>query len=92
MRCAGRFDLDDCHVVCTACDHSYGDDLASILLLGFWPGSVARNSCYIFSNELLNFFDLLQKCLPGTSIGGFIETLEYLSKSHARVSRYDILS
>ena len=71
--------------MCTCCNYSYGDDIASILSIGFWPGSVARNSRYIFSSELLKFFDLLQKCLPGTSIGGFIETLEHLSKTHGRV-------
>lgn len=88
MCSTGRFDLDDCMVICSNCSHSYGDTISSILSIGFWPGSVVRNSHYLFSTELLNFFDLLQKCLPGTSISGFVEALEHLSHSHGRVCLY----
>ena len=59
--------------------------MSSILSIGFWPVSVVRNSCYLFSIKLFDLFDLLHKSLPGTSICGFIEAQEHLSHSHGRV-------
>jgi len=85
MCSTGRFDLDDCRMTYSSCGHSYGDTISTILSIGFWPGSVVRNLHYLFSTELFNPFNLLQKCLPGTSIGGFVEALEHLSLSHGRV-------
>ena len=81
----GRFDLDDCNAVCKNCDYRYGDSISSVICAGFWPGNIARSCQYMFSTELFNFFDSLQKFVPRTSIGGFIHTLEHLSSCHGRV-------
>lgn len=88
----GRFDLDDCYVYCTTCKYKYGDTFSSFINAGFWPGTVARNCQYLFSMEMFEFFNLLQKFLPGTSGTGFIHTLEQLSLQHGRVSTYYILN
>lgn len=82
----GRFDFDDCIVICSSCGYKYGNSISSLIYAGFWPGNVARDfHHYLFSIELFRFFDLLQKNLPGTSIAGFIHTLEQFSSNHGRV-------
>jgi len=81
----GRFDLDDCSAVCGNCGYKYGDNMSSVIYAGFWPGNIARSCQYMFSIELFKFFDAMQKFVPGTSITGFIQTLEQLSSCHGRV-------
>ena len=84
---SGRFDFDDCIIICNSCGHRYGNSISSLIYAGFWPGNVTRGLNYLFSVELFRFFDLLQKYLPGTSIAGFIHTLEQLSSHHGRVRK-----
>ena len=86
----GRFDLDDCNAVCSNCDYKYGDSISSVICAGFWPGNITRSCQYMFSIELFKFYDTLQKFVPGTSMTGFIRTLEHLSSCHGRV-KYIIL-
>ena len=76
-------------MVCGSCGHVYGDSISSLIYAGFWPGSIARDCRYLFSIDLFKFFDALQKFLPGTSIAGFIHTLEQLSCYNGRVSNRD---
>ena len=40
-------------------------DISSDLIReGYWPGAVERKSCYIFDQQLFQFYDLLQKHNP----------------------------
>ena len=80
----GKFDLDDCQIVGSNCNYQYDDRLASVVSAGYWPGNVSRDANYLFSQDLLDFFDTLHKCVPSLSTGGFIRTLE-LSADNARV-------
>ena len=84
--CIGRYDLDDCVAVCSQCNYQYGDTIFDVINAGFWPSSVSRGSfSYLFSCRLLEFYDVLHKFIPGTSIGGLIHTLEELSSRNGRV-------
>jgi len=52
---------------------------------GYWPGNVSRDINYVFSQDLLDFFDSLHKCVPSLSTGGFVRALEKISADNARV-------
>ena len=84
----GRYDLDDCQMVCNNCNHQYNDRLSSVIAAGYWPGNVSREFIYLFSQELLEYFDCLHKFIPSLSIGGFLHTLEKISADNARVRAY----
>lgn len=56
---------------------------------GYWPGAAERRSRYIFDQQLLQFYDLLQKHNPGLSKYGFLQTLRQFSAMKGRVT-YDI--
>lgn len=86
----GRYDLDDCQIVCDNCNHQYDNRLLSVVAAGYWPGNVSREFNYLFSQELLEYFDCLHKFIPSLSIGGFLRTLEKLSADNARVRTYDV--
>ena len=80
----GRFDLDDAVMVCSKCSYRYGDQLSAVVHAGFWPAN-SRNYRYLFSCRLLKFYDTLHKYIPGTSVAGFIRTLEEMSACNGRV-------
>ena len=46
---------------------------------GFWPGSI-RDMTYVFDQDLLLYWDLLQKQVPGVSERSFLKSLERFSK------------
>ena len=83
---SGRYDLDDSQIVCNNCNYHYDDRLSSVVSAGYWPGNVSRDIAYMFSQDLLEFFDTLHKFIPSLSTGGFIRTLEKISADNARVS------
>ena len=64
----------------------FEENIYDVVTEGFWPGSVARRSQYIFDQDLFRFFDLLQKNNPGLSQNGFLRTLEQISSVKGRVS------
>ncbi|XP_065905972.1 uncharacterized protein [Dysidea avara] len=82
----GRFDLDVCTLACEHCSFVLEDMLPAIIDSGFWPGNVARRHQYLFSKKVFDLFDLLHKVLPGTSVSGFLHTLEEVSALNGRLS------
>lgn len=59
---------------------------------GFWIGCVERHSQYLFDEDLFMFFDYLQKFNPGSSLQGFLHTLEEFSAEKNRVrNRYYVV-
>ena len=82
----GRYDLDDCQLVCNNCNYQYDERISSVVAAGYWPGNVSQEFVYLFSQELLDYFDCLHKYIPSLSIGGFIHTLEKITADNARVS------
>ena len=81
----GRYDLDDCVVLCEDCKYEAKYELCNLIESGFWPGNVARRANYLFSFELFDLFDKLHKFMPGSSIYGFIQTIEEISRQRGRV-------
>jgi len=71
-----QYDLDDCLIIRSNCNYQYDDRLSPIVSAGYWPGNVSRDVTYLFSQDLLEFFDILHKFIPSLSTGGFIHTLE----------------
>ena len=62
--------------------------MPSIIDSGFWPGNLTRSHQYLFSKKVFDMFDLLHKVLPGTSISGFLHSLEEVSALNGRVYMY----
>ena len=58
-----------------------------MIAAGYWPGNVSREFIYLFSQELLEYFDHLHKFIPNLSVGGFLHALERISADNARVSQ-----
>ena len=77
--------MDDCTLACEHCLYVQDDRLAAVIDSGFWPGNLTRKYQYLVSKKLFAFFDCLHKFLPGTSISGFLHTLEELSARNGRV-------
>lgn len=84
----GRYDLDKFKVHCKECDASL-DPLtkAEIVRAGFWPGSPSDIN-HIFDQSLFEFWDALQKRMPGTSQNSFVRSLEDFSQIKGRVSNF----
>ena len=78
--------MDDCNAVCAKCSFKYGNAVSDVLNIGFWPSSVRRTSNYLFSSRLLELYDVLHKFVPGTSISGFVHSLEEISARNGRVN------
>ena len=74
-----------CTLACEHCLFVLDDRLPAIIDSGFWPGNLIRKYQYLFSKKLFTFFDYLHKFLPGTSISGFLHTLEEVSSQNGRV-------
>jgi len=81
----GRFDLNVCTFRCVECNSTFHPlDLDNLVHLGYWPGTIT-NTKYIFAQDLLLKWDLLQKRLPGSSESGFVRSHEDLSMAKGRV-------
>ena len=77
--------MDACTLACENCSYLQEDMLPVIIDSGFWPGNIARRCQYLFSKKVFNLFDCLHKMLPGTSVNGFLHTLEEVSACNGRV-------
>ena len=83
----GRFDVPKRKTVCSKCRHTIdGFDLANLLCRGFWPGDPDLRSSYIFDQKLLDLWLSISMNLPGSSLSGFLHSLEEISEKHGRVS------
>jgi len=51
---------------------------------GYWPDTVVKTQ-YVFTQDVLQKWHLLQKRLPGSSESGFPRSLEDFSVSRGRV-------
>ena len=81
----GRFDLNVCNYGCSSCGHTLDPlHLKNLVFKGYWPGTVV-NTQYVFTQDVLKKWDLLQKRLPGSSESGFLRSLEDFSVSRGRV-------
>lgn len=59
-------------------------DLESVIKMGFWPGTPS-NFCHLFDRDLLLYWDMAQKRMPGVSERSFITSLEDFSLAKGRV-------
>lgn len=59
-------------------------DVDVVAQSGYWPGSIA-DTTYLFHQDLLLHWDILQKQIPGISERAFIKSLELFSKQKGRV-------
>lgn len=73
-----RYQCQKCHKILSAAD---ADIVAQS---GFWPSSIA-DATYLFHQDLLLHWDILQKQIPGISETAFIKLLELFSKQKGRV-------
>lgn len=81
----GRFDLNVASYCCSSCDYTIDPlKLNNLVSEGYWPGTVV-NTQYVFTQDVLRKWDLLQKRLPGSSESGFLRSLEDFSISRGRV-------
>ena len=62
-------------------------DLESVIKMGFWPGTPS-NFCHLFDRDLLVYWDMAQKRMPGVSERSFITSLEDFSFAKGRVGLY----
>ena len=62
-------------------------DLESVIKMGFWPGTPS-NFCHLFDRDLLVYWDMAQKRMPGVSERSFITSLEDFSLAKGRVGLY----
>lgn len=60
-------------------------DLAATIQMGFWPGTPS-NICHLFDRDLLEYWDMVQKRMPGVSERSFITSLEDFSAAKGMVS------
>ena len=60
----GRYDLDDCLVLCEDCKYEARNELCNLIESGFWPGNVSRKTNYLFSFEVFDLFNNLHKFMP----------------------------
>ena len=74
----------DANIHCLQCSKTYEVSIGDLVAQNLWPGGL--NSSYIFDQTLFQFYDTLQKILPGVSETGFIKTLEHISEQKGRVS------
>lgn len=83
---AGRFDINHRRYHCPVCTKVVStSDPAVLIQSGFWPGSIS-DMTYVFEQDLLLHWDILQKQIPGISERSFIKSLEQFSKQKGRVS------
>ena len=76
----GRYDLDDCLVLCEDYKYEARNELCNLIESGFWPVNVSRKTNYLFSFEVFDLFNNLHKFMPGSFINGFIQTIEEMSR------------
>ena len=61
------------------------DDYCCVIKNGYWPGSLKSSSSYIFHQDVLRMWGILQKQMPGTSQKSFLEGLGEFSVQKGRV-------
>lgn len=71
---------------CNNCNCHYNERLPSVVADGYWPGNVPQEFIYLFSQELLDYFDCLYKFISSLSVERFLHTLEKVSADNASVS------
>ena len=82
----GRFDISHTKYKCQQCENVLSSTNPQVIIqLGFWPGSVS-DMTYVFHEDLLNYWDILQKYVPGVSQNSFVKSLEAFSTQKGRVS------
>ena len=70
------------------CDkHDDDHEVEDLICSGFWPGTLKRIR-YVFDIQLLEWFDILCKCMPGTSLSAFVQALRAFSPDQVRSSFY----
>lgn len=62
----------------------YKIDIEAVIKMGFWPGT-PTNMCHLFARDLLDYWDMAQKGMPGVSERSFITSLEDFSSAKGRV-------
>lgn len=56
----------------------------SLVHLGYWPAS-PTNASYFFDYAVFQFWDIMQKNMPGSSSSAFVKTLAQISEKKGRV-------
>ena len=77
---SGRFDISHRKYECLGCLKVLStSDPVVLLQSAFWPGSIS-DMTYVFDQDLLLQWDILQKQIPGISERAFLKSLELYSK------------
>ena len=84
----GRYDLDlitgyKCKNCCNVCPDDYS--IKKVVASGFWPGTPVSHS-QLFSQELFEYWDIMQKRMPGVSERSFVLGLQDFSSNKNRVN------
>jgi hypothetical protein len=88
--CIGRFDLDlIAGYKCKNCLNVCPNDLTvkKAVASGFWPGTPISYS-QLFSQDLFEYWDIMQKRMPGVSERSFVLGLQDFSSNKNRVNHF----
>ena len=89
---SGRFDISHRKYQFLGCLKVLSTSDPVVLLQSkFWPGSIS-DMTYVFDQDLLLQWDILQKQIPGISERAFLKSLELYSKRKGRVSETNLSS
>lgn len=87
---SGRFNISHQKYECLGCLKVLStSDPVVLLQSAFWPGSIS-DMTYVFNQDLLLQWDILQKQIPGISEHAFLKSLELYSKRKGRVSETNL--
>lgn len=78
---SGRFDMHMPQMLCASFNVA---SEVSLVHLGYWPGS-PTNASYFFDYAVFQFWDIMQKNMPGSSSSAFVKTLAQISEKKGRV-------
>ena len=86
----GRYDLDlisgyKCKNCCNVCPNDCSTK--EVVASGFWPGTPISYS-QLFSQELFEYWDIMQKRMPGVSERSFLLGLQEFSSNKNRVNHF----
>lgn len=70
-------------LLCASCNVASEVSLVH-LHVGYWPGN-STNASYFFDHAVFQFWDIMQKNMPGSSSSAFVKTLAQISEKKGRV-------
>ncbi len=81
----GRFLVKATDFKCSSCHLRTKATIQNYIFSGFWPGSLAENITYLFSEEVMLLRHHIAHKSPGCSDNMYVHSLEEVSKEYGRV-------